>query len=557
MKRFVCILLACSAMAISATAKAQSILFDFDNLPANSGLPIDDTVGGVTAHLTGTGSGFSIQQAGVLGFTPAGFAGNCIYPDSVYGADLGITFSKDLSDISIMYSPEEYGCDSSATMRITAYEDGVLVGTRTTTAPNPGTWPTGVLSFSSIKPFDSVVIHYDKGPVTGGDWGPVFMADNMRVTVNAYPQAYPDTYSLPLNTSLTVPAATGVLANDEGPAATAVLVASPTHGTLTLFTDGGFSYKPDSGFVGTDSFTYKGLANGLSGNVAKVTILTQPVLSGLSLSSSAVLSGTKINGTVTLSQPSPVGGTVVALSSNLAGVTLPVQVNVAASKTTGSFSIATGTVSTATAGLISASLNRMRKTAPLTIYPTSSLVGISSNVTSLVGGSRATCTVTLSAPVPVGYQTVALSSGSPFLTVPATVRISAGQTSATFTVSSLPVSTSASGAVSASFGSTKKTVTLLVTIPPLTSLRVLSSSVAGGTSTTGTITLKAAAGPFGAVVNLSSSNPAASVPSTVTVPAGATTATFTVVTTMVARSTPVTLTATYGPSTVTASLTVH
>jgi len=28
----------------------------------------------------------------------------------------------------------------------------------------------------------SVVVHYDKAPVTGGDYGPVFMADNMRIT---------------------------------------------------------------------------------------------------------------------------------------------------------------------------------------------------------------------------------------------------------------------------------------------------------------------------------------------------------------------------------------
>ena len=33
-----------------------------------------------------------------------------------------------------------------------------------------------------MHPFDKVVVHYDKAPVTGGDYGTIFMADNMVVT---------------------------------------------------------------------------------------------------------------------------------------------------------------------------------------------------------------------------------------------------------------------------------------------------------------------------------------------------------------------------------------
>src|ERR1019366_7940765 len=86
-----------------------------------------------------------------------------------------------LTDFSILYAPEEYACDSSATMRVTAYLYGTLVGTATTNA-QAGTWPTETLGFSSVQGLDKVVVHYDKGPVTGGDWGPDFMADNMAVT---------------------------------------------------------------------------------------------------------------------------------------------------------------------------------------------------------------------------------------------------------------------------------------------------------------------------------------------------------------------------------------
>jgi len=162
---------------------AQSVLFDFDSAPQHAGLPIDVTQGALTAHLSATGQGYSIQAAGVLGFTPAGFAGNAVYPSSVFAADLLVGFNARLADFSIMYAPEEYACDSSATLRVTGYRGTTLVATNTTTAPVPGTWPTGVLTLSAPQGFDNVVIHYDAAPPTGGDWGPIFMADNMLVTI--------------------------------------------------------------------------------------------------------------------------------------------------------------------------------------------------------------------------------------------------------------------------------------------------------------------------------------------------------------------------------------
>jgi hypothetical protein len=162
-------------------AEAQSVLFDFENAPQYSPLPINLTVGGITAHFTATGLGYSIQLATCQGLNPAGFTGLCIYPSSVYGDDLIVDFSTPLTDFSILYAPEEYACDSSATMRVTAYRNSTLVGTATTNA-QAGTWPSETLRFNSAQGFNKVVIHYDAPPVTGGDYGPVFMADNMAVT---------------------------------------------------------------------------------------------------------------------------------------------------------------------------------------------------------------------------------------------------------------------------------------------------------------------------------------------------------------------------------------
>lgn len=168
-------------LALPASLAAQPVLFDFDNAPAHTPLPITLSVGGITAHFSATGQGFSIQPANSMGFTPAGFSGNCIYPDSVFAADLLVSFSTNLTAFSILYAPQELGCDSSATMRVTAYIDSVLVGTATTNASQPGTWPSETLAFGSSQPFNSVVVHYDKPPACT-DYGPIFMADNMWVT---------------------------------------------------------------------------------------------------------------------------------------------------------------------------------------------------------------------------------------------------------------------------------------------------------------------------------------------------------------------------------------
>src|SRR5437867_4408352 len=94
--------------------------------------------------------------------------------------------------------------------------------------------------------------------------------------------------------------------------------------------------------------------------------------------------------------------------------------------------------------------------------------------------------------------------------------------------------------------------------PTLTSLTLSPATVTGGNSSTGTVTLSGPAPSGGAQVALSSSDTSvATVPSSVTVTAGATSATFTVNTSAVTASTTVTISAAYAGVTKTASLTVN
>ncbi len=184
MKKLGCCFLAALALGTASVARATSVLFDFNAGPLHAPRPLDLTVGGITAHFAATGQGFSIQDpATSIGLVPAGFSGYCLSPNSIFPADLLISFPQTtLTDFSILYAPQELATDSSATMRVTAYLNGVLVGTNTAVADPPGTWPSATLSFSSALGFNSVVVHYDSPPPTGGDYGPIFVADNMVVT---------------------------------------------------------------------------------------------------------------------------------------------------------------------------------------------------------------------------------------------------------------------------------------------------------------------------------------------------------------------------------------
>jgi len=91
---------------------------------------------------------------------------------------------------------------------------------------------------------------------------------------NAAPVAVDDAYEMDEDTVLTINAP-GVLNNDtdaDGDTLTAVLVAGPTNGTLTLNADGSFTYTPAPNFFGTDTFTYVANDGTSDSNIATVTL---------------------------------------------------------------------------------------------------------------------------------------------------------------------------------------------------------------------------------------------------------------------------------------------
>ncbi len=105
------------------------------------------------------------------------------------------------------------------------------------------------------------------------------MTDTATVTIEVIstgeiPVAVADTYTVDSGQTLTV-AAPGVLVNDtdaDGDPLTAILVSSASKGTLTLRADGSFTYVPQAGFFGADSFTYKANDGETDSNTVTVTI---------------------------------------------------------------------------------------------------------------------------------------------------------------------------------------------------------------------------------------------------------------------------------------------
>ena len=66
-----------------------------------------------------------------------------------------------------------------------------------------------------------------------------------------------------------------MLGNDtdaDGDTLTALLAGGPANGSLTLNSDGGFTYTPNAGFNGADGFTYRANDGTVDGNIAAVSI---------------------------------------------------------------------------------------------------------------------------------------------------------------------------------------------------------------------------------------------------------------------------------------------
>jgi hypothetical protein len=308
------------------------------------------------------------------------------------------------------------------------------------------------------------------------------------------------------------------------------------------------------------SYTVTATLYGLSASFS----LSNVALSALTLSPASVVGGkpTTAN-TVRLTSGAPASGATITLtSSDTAVAALPASVTVAGGSTASApFTITTTAVAATTHVTIKASDGTNTKSETLTVKP-AALTSVKLSPPSVVGGKSTTNnTVTLNGPAPSGGAVVDLLSSDPTVaSVPVSVTVAAGATtSPVFTIATTAVATQTTETISASYNGVTKTANLTVNSPAVASLRLSPTSVVGGHSTThNTVTLNGPAPTGGAVVMLTSGDSTvADPPPTVTVLAGATSATFTITTTAVTSSTVVPITATFGGASKMANLTVN
>ncbi len=111
------------------------------------------------------------------------------------------------------------------------------------------------------------------------------------------PTTVADSYSTPQGVTLTG----NVLTNDLGTNPRAILITRPANGTLVLNPDGSFTYVPNAGFTGTDTFTYYACNQGaplVCGNPATVTISVLRIAPVTVADSYTTPAGTPLTGNV-------------------------------------------------------------------------------------------------------------------------------------------------------------------------------------------------------------------------------------------------------------------
>jgi len=191
------------------------------------------------------------------------------------------------------------------------------------------------------------------------------------------------------------------------------------------------------------------------------------------------------------------------------------------------------------------------------------LAQLTTTATAVIGGTTVTGTVSLGGPTPAGGALVSLTSSGPSATFPNgnTVLIPAKSQTATFTISTTAVTTPTPVTITGTYHSLKQSGRFTI-VPPFSLSSVSFSPFSliglyGGAPATGTVTLSGPASD-GTVVNLSSSIPAiVSVPASISLKAGAKTATFSISAFNVAADTSVVISATLQGATRTGNVTVR
>jgi peptide/nickel transport system substrate-binding protein len=235
----------------------------------------------------------------------------------------------------------------------------------------------------------------------------------------------------------------------------------------------------------------------------------------------AVVGGATVEGFVPLSGPAPTGLELTLMSDNSAalfvggGNTLTIPVKSGARRVP--FAVATSPVTQDAHVIINAALNDGERLATTLTVQSPRLLSVSLDRTTLTVGGSVSGMVQLNGPAPVGGLSVGLASSSiASATVPASVRIEAGNNAARFilTAGSTPGVATVTTSMAGSPSLTSPSLTVHPRLAGL-ALRLPKQTIAGGAAIA-TISLDGAAPSGGTEIELASSRPDLAVPASAT-----------------------------------------
>jgi len=207
--------------------------------------------------------------------------------------------------------------------------------------------------------------------------------------------------------------------------------------------------------------------------------------------------------TIAVSLAAPSAGLQVNLSSNSSAIKVPASVKVPAGSSSVKFAAIISKVSSDETGVITATQGSIAKSFSISLSPGAAVAGasqlksLSCASTSFTGAGKTACTVALTARSSKALG-LAVASTSSAVTVPGTVTIPAGSSTASFTANVAPVATAQTATISANVNGTSRNVPIQLkpskttTSAPALSLSISSmqfGDVAVGTAVTKSVTV--------------------------------------------------------------------
>lgn len=249
--------------------------------------------------------------------------------------------------------------------------------------------------------------------------------------------------------------------------------------------------------------------------------------------------------TMRLSSTAPPGGMTLPIYTDSpdTGISGPSSVAVPAGQTSASFKVSVSGYSTFQTALYATSyLYSASTSAYVYLYPPLPVISTEGDDFEYAG-TLFPIGVGLEGFAPPGGQVVNLSSNTGYASIPATVTVPAGSDFVEADVTAAGSAVFQPAVLTAACNGYSSSAAVMLLSPQVDQLVLSSYRIAGGKTLTGTLYLTSPAGTGGVKVNLASSPSGLVTPTSVTVPAGKTSVSFTVTTKAVAKNTNVVISA--------------